>query len=72
MIVEEDVAGIGLNHAAHQVKQSRLATAAGADDCDSLANVDLKRCRIKGHSAWVGLGHLVKPNGPLLFVRCRH
>ena len=72
MIVEEDVAGIGLNHAAHQVKQSRLATAAAAGDCDSLASVDLKLCRMKGHSAWVGLGHLVKPNGPLLFVRCRH
>ena len=72
MTVEGDVTGIGSNHAAHQVKQSRLATAAGADDRDSLASADLKRCRMMGHSAWVGLGHLVKPNSPLLFVRCRH
>ena len=50
MTVEGDVTGIGLNHAAHQVKQSRLATAAGAGDCDSLASVDLKLCRMKGHS----------------------
>ena len=72
MTVEGDVTGIGLNHAAHQVKQSRLATAAAAGDCDSLASVDLKLCRMKGHSAWVGLGHLVKPNGRLLFVICHH
>ena len=72
MTVEGDVTGIGLNHAAHQVKQSRLATAAAAGDCDRLASVDLKLCRMKGHSPWVGLGHLVKPNSPLLFVRCRH
>jgi len=72
MTIERDVAGIGLNHAAHQVKQSRLATAAAAGDCDSLASVDLKLCRMKGHSTWVGLGHLAEPNGRLLFVICRH